>query len=94
MDLAALVAELERRIDLLQKVRALLQTEPSKRGPGRPKKVVSTSTGGNTLGKRKPGRPRSGEGKKAAASKTRVMSAEGRANIAAAQKARWAKFKR
>ena len=94
MDLAALVAELERRIDLLQKVRALLQTEPSKRAPGRPKKVVSTS-GGIVPQKRGPGRPRSDvKAKSPAASKTRGMSTEGRARIAAAQKARWAKSKR
>jgi hypothetical protein len=40
--------------------------------------------------KRKPGRP-SKPAKKAPAAKKRTISAEGRARIAAAQKARWAK---
>jgi hypothetical protein len=43
--------------------------------------------------KRKPGRPSSKPGK-AGSAKKRTMSAEGRARIAAAQRARWAKAKK
>jgi hypothetical protein len=44
--------------------------------------------------KRKPGRPSSKLVKKTPAAKKRTMSPEGRARIAAAQKARWAKVKK
>jgi hypothetical protein len=44
--------------------------------------------------KPEPGRASSKPAKKAAPTKKRTMSAEGRARIAAAQKARWAKAKR
>jgi hypothetical protein len=44
--------------------------------------------------KRKPGRPSSQPAKKGQSAKKRTMSAEGRARIAAAQRARWAKAKK
>jgi hypothetical protein len=49
-------------------------------------------TGAQTT--RKPTRPSSKPAKKALPGKKRTMSAEGRARIAAAQKARWAKSKK
>ncbi len=94
MDHSALITELDREIERLQRVRALLESEPAKRGPGRPKKVASTSTGAASQVKRGPKRPRSAEKARAPGTrKKRVMSAEGRARIAAAQKTRWAKQK-
>ena len=67
-------------------------------------KALLTQTSSRTPAKRKPGRPTaaSGSGKAtgfspadfdAKATKRRGMSAAGRARIAAAQKARWAKSK-
>jgi hypothetical protein len=50
-------------------------------------KALLTDTSSLTHAKRKPGRP-------VAASKRRGMSDAGRARIAAAQKARWARFKK
>jgi hypothetical protein len=44
--------------------------------------------------KRKPGRPSTRAAKVALPAKKRTMSAEGRARIAAAQRARWAKAKK
>jgi hypothetical protein len=44
--------------------------------------------------KRKPVRPPSRPAKKAASTKKRTMTAEGRARIAAAQRARWAKTRK
>ncbi len=89
MNLATLMAALDQRIDRLQRVRALLQTEPSKRGRGRPKKVASSSVGGIAPGKRGPGRPRSsGKVKAPASKKESVKSAERRTRMRGAQKAR------
>jgi hypothetical protein len=82
MDTTVLVAEIDAEIDRLQKVRALLtaQTASPKRGrpPATKPKTLATSFG---FGKN-------------TASRKRTMSAEGRARIAAAQKARWAKAKK
>jgi hypothetical protein len=68
-------------------------------------KALLTNTSSVTHAKRKPGRPAAtvGVGKStsfnpaefdAKPRKRRVLSAEARARIAAAQKARWAKFKK
>jgi hypothetical protein len=68
-------------------------------------KALLTDTSSTTLAKRKPGRPATTSGRGKAISfnpadfdakprKRRGMSAAGRARIAAAQKARWARFKK
>jgi hypothetical protein len=54
--------------------------------------VRALLTGEST--KRKPGRPSTQAAKVALPAKKRTMSAEGRARIAAAQRARWAKAKK
>lgn len=65
------------------------------------KQLLSENAGGSPVLKRKPGRPPAGTAKTATRSTTaaaspqkRTMSDEGRARIAAAQKARWAKTKK
>jgi hypothetical protein len=82
MDTSVLVAEIDAEIDRLQKVRVLLidQTASPKRGrqPATKPKTLATSFGFG----------------KSTASRKRTMSAEGRARIAAAQKARWTKAKK
>jgi hypothetical protein len=82
MDTTVLVAEIDAEIDRLQKVKALLtaRTASPKRGrpPAKKPKTLAASFG---LGKN-------------TVSRKRTMSAEGRARIAAAQKARWAKAKK
>ncbi|MFN2974933.1 hypothetical protein [Terriglobus aquaticus] len=71
MDTQSIIEALDREINRLKQARAILETlpnsEPTKRGPGRPKSSTVT-----------------------AAPKKRIMSAEARARIAAAQKKRWA----
>ena len=75
MDKQAIIAALDIEIARLQQAKAILGAAAKvngpaaiKRGPGRPKKSVTTTA--------------------------RVMSPEGKAKIAAAQKARWAKAKK
>jgi len=57
-------------------------------GASRPRKQARSTSTASTPARRGPGRPK-GSGKK----KKRTMSAEARAKIAAAQRARWAKQK-
>jgi hypothetical protein len=80
MDIAGIVAEIDLEIARLEKARALIagQTAPSKRG--RPPAAKKSATTSFAFGTNT--KPR------------RQMSAEGRARIAAAQKARWAKAKK
>ena len=81
----------------LAEVTSAAASEPAaKRGPGRPKGSGSKAV--TAPAKKKPGRP-AGTGSSKSASteakesmpKRRTMSAEGKARIAAAQRARWAK---
>jgi hypothetical protein len=78
MDLQAIIASLDKEIARLEQARAILSTAARVKG------AASI--------KRGPGRPK----KLAAVSltKKRVMSPEGKARIAAAQKARWAAAKK
>jgi hypothetical protein len=81
MDIAGIVAEIDLEIGRLEKAKALLvgQTAPPKRGrPPAAKKSAATSFAFGTN----------------TAAPKRIMSPEGRARIAAAQKARWAKAKK
>jgi hypothetical protein len=78
MDTEALVAEIDAEIARLQKAKALLTGQTSPPKRGRKPTTAATSFG---------------FGKNTAAPK-RTISAQGRARIAAAQKARWAKTKR
>ncbi len=79
MDVSAIISSIDAELSRLQQVRALLAgpVAPSKRR-GRPK---------NSETKLAPAKP----AKKIA--KKRTMSPEGRARVAAAQKARWAAVK-
>jgi hypothetical protein len=81
MDIAGIVAEIDLEIARLEKAKALLtgQTALSKRrSPPATKKTAARSFAFGTN----------------TAAPKRKMSAEGRARIAAAQKARWAKAKK
>jgi hypothetical protein len=82
MDTTVLVADIDAEIDRLQKVKALLTARTASpkrwRPPAKKPKTLAASFG---LGKN-------------TVSRKRTMSAEGRARIAAAQKARWAKAKK
>jgi len=76
------IREIDAQIARLQQARAALTGSPStsgRRGPGRPKASVSISASA----------PAPSNGRR----KRRGMSPEGRARIAAAQKARWARLK-
>lgn len=78
----SVIAAIEAQIAMLHQVKALLSgttSTPTKRGPGRPKAVAASSASGVSAAPKK--------------AKRRGMSPEGRARIAAAQKARWAKLK-
>jgi hypothetical protein len=81
------IREIDAQIARLQQARAALTgtsspaSAPARRGPGRPKASVSLSAAGGDAA------PKNGRRKR------RGMSPEGRARIAAAQKARWAKIK-
>ena len=81
------IREIDAHIARLQSARAALtgmssSTTSGRRGPGRPKATVSISASAAA-----PAAPKNGRRKR------RGMSPEGRARIAAAQKARWAKIK-
>jgi hypothetical protein len=82
MDIAGIVAEIDLEIARLEKAKALIagQPAPAKRGrpPATKPKTAATSFAFGTN----------------TAPPKRKMSAEGRARIAAAQKARWAKAKK
>jgi hypothetical protein len=76
------IREIDAQIARLQQARAALTGMPStsgRRGPGRPK-ATTVSVSASAA-------PKNGRRKR------RGMSPEGRARIAAAQKARWAKIK-
>jgi hypothetical protein len=79
MDTKALVVEIDAEIDRLQKVRSLLTGDTALLKRGRPS-IKQTAATSLDLGTN--AKPR------------RKMSAEGRARIAAAQKARWARAKK
>lgn len=82
MNIEDILSEIDAEISRLQQVKALL-------GDG--------GSLGTAVVKRKPGRPPLSASQHVAArpkTKRRMMSAEGRAKIAAAQKARWAKSKK
>lgn len=83
MDIAGIVAEIDLEIARLEKAKALIvgQTAPSKRG-----RPPATKT--------KPAKATSFAFGTNTAAPKRKMSAEGRARIAAAQKARWAKARK
>jgi hypothetical protein len=77
------IREIDAQIARLQQARAALtgmSSTSGRRGPGRPKATVSVSASVAPA-------PKNGRRKR------RGMSPEGRARIAAAQKARWAKIK-
>ena len=81
MNIEDILSEIDAEISRLQQAKALLG-EGSSSGP---------------VAKRKPGRPPLSASQHSVAkpkTKRRMMSAEGRAKIAAAQKARWAKSKK
>jgi hypothetical protein len=85
MSIASILAAIDEQISNLERVRGLLATAPAVTGKrrGRPAKasmakVIASSTVPSPAGKRK----------------KRKMSAEGRARIVAAQKARWAKTRK
>lgn len=82
MDIAGIVAEIDLEIARLEQAKALIagQTAPSKRG--RPPAAQPKSAKATSFAFGTNAKPR------------RQMSAEGRARIAAAQKARWAKAKK
>jgi hypothetical protein len=81
MDTTTILQKIDADITRLQQARALLtgHTTPMKRGRASDGKTNATSFG---VGSNVAAKPR-----------RRTMSAEGRARIAAAQRARWAKFK-
>lgn len=80
MDTANIIRQLDEEIARLQLARSLLVISGNPQpGPGRPRKRNQTSS------------IRSGRSKRPT---ERKLSAEGRARIAAAQKARWAKKKK
>ena len=74
MSLESILAEIDSEIARLEQAKGLLTGISTKRGPGRPRSVMTEAA----PKKRKRSR----------------MSAEGRAKIAAAQKARWAKARK
>lgn len=84
MELSTIIQTIDAEIAKLENVKQLLGGQgstPAKRKPGRPAKAASFDFGGNAT---------------ASATKKRkhhTMSAEARARIAAAQKARWAKVR-
>jgi hypothetical protein len=80
MDTTTLILELDLEIDRLQQVKDILTEAPAKAKP-RPKPKGSKPTTSFAYGSNKAPQKRS------------TMSPEGRARIAAAQKARWAKEK-
>ena len=94
-------ASLPMRGTTLAKVASSAASEPvAKRGPGRPKGSGSKAVAAPAPApeKKKPGRPAGTSSSKSASSETkestpkrRTMSAEGKARIAAAQRARWAR---
>ncbi len=83
MNIDSILSEIDAEIARLQQAKALLG---------------STTSSVSAVAKRKPGRPPASASATSQASKTigkrRMMSPEGRAKIAAAQKARWAKSKK
>lgn len=83
MNRDAIVAALDTEIARLQQAKALLSgaEAPTKRGPGRPAGITKSGAATSFNPADFAPAPRKG----------RTMSAEGRARIAAAQKARWAK---
>jgi hypothetical protein len=82
MDTTTILQEIDAEITRLQQARGLLtgHTAPTKRGRASDRKTDAISFGVGS--------------KVAAKPKRRRMSAEGRARIAAAQRARWAKSKK
>jgi len=87
MDTNKIIEQIEQEIARLQRAKSELSGSPIVRGPGRPKKIVLFSAPHKPITKK----PRA---KDVAPSSPRVMSAEGKARIAAAQKLRWAKSKK
>jgi hypothetical protein len=86
MDTRDILLAIDAEIAKLQQAKAILsEGSAAKRRPGRPAKVLST--GYNSVGAKTGELTQRPE-------KRRTMSASGRARIAAAQKARWAKSKR
>jgi hypothetical protein len=86
MDTRDILLAIDAEIAKLQQAKAILsEGSIAKRRPGRPAKVLST--GSNTVGAKTGELAQRPE-------KRRTMSSAGRARIAAAQKARWAKSKR
>jgi hypothetical protein len=81
MDTTTLILELDLKIARLQQVKDILTEAPAKAKPG-PKPKGSKPTTSFDYGSNKAPQKRS------------TMSPEGRARIAAAQKARWAKAKK
>ena len=78
MDTQAIIAALDKEIDHLQQARAIL--------------TAAASVNGAASIKRGPGRPKNTA--IVVAPKKRLISAEAKEKMAAAQKARWAKVKR
>jgi hypothetical protein len=87
MNTIVIMKQIDFEIARLQQARSLLVGAQAKRGPGRPKKTdVHVATRQPVIKKSR--------AKVAATAPKRVISEEGRARIAAAQKLRWAKSKR
>jgi hypothetical protein len=86
MNISDIVVAIDTEIAQLQKVKTLLSdaSTTAKRKPGRPIRVTSPNKATSFNPVEFAGKPE----------KRRTMSAEGRAKIGAAQRARWAKFKR
>ena len=84
MDMTSILTALDAEISRLQQARAILNgggnsADIARRGPGRPKGVLADSVTSSASSESGP---------------RRTMSAEGKAKIAAAQRARWAKQKK
>lgn len=86
MELSTIIQAIDSEIAKLRGVKHLLNgnsSAPGKRKPGRPAKAAPSSFGGNA--------PTVAAPKKRG---THTMSAEARARIGAAQKARWARLRK